>query len=100
MDEKETEAGYSDEVEVGYKTAEGEVPYKYIEVEITENLARLTLNRPPYNVLTIDMMKEIARAIDKLHAQHQVRALLIQASAECKAFSAGVAMEDSRPERA
>jgi cyclohexa-1,5-dienecarbonyl-CoA hydratase len=58
------------------------------------------MNRPPYNVLTKDMMEEISRAIGGLHDHREVRALVIQASKECTAFSAGVAVEDSRPDRA
>ena len=74
--------------------------FKYILLDISGSVARLTLNRPPYNVLTIDMMEEMARAIDGLHDQNEVRVILMQASPECKAFSAGVAIEDSRPDRA
>ena len=75
-------------------------PFQYIKLEFTENVARLTMNRPPYNVLTKDMMEEISRAIGGLHEHREVRALVIQASKECTAFSAGVAVEDSRPEHA
>ncbi|MBI4458766.1 MAG: enoyl-CoA hydratase/isomerase family protein [Acidobacteria bacterium] len=72
----------------------------YIQVEISDNVARLTMNRPPYNVLTISMMEEMSRAIEKLHEQRQVRAILLRASPQCQYFSAGVAAEDSRPDRA
>jgi cyclohexa-1,5-dienecarbonyl-CoA hydratase len=75
-------------------------PFVFIKLEFTETVAMLTLNRPPYNVLTKDMMEEISRAIAGLHEHREVRALVIQASKECTAFSAGVAVEDSRPDRA
>ena len=77
-----------------------EVAYKYIQIDVTDNVARLTMNRPPYNVLTIDMMGELSRAIDALRDQRGVRVILLRASPECKAFSAGVALEDSSPDRA
>ena len=99
MDNPETEVNPSEEAEFDPQPEE-ELPFKYIQLEIRDNVAYLTLNRPPYNVLTIDTMEEIRRAIDKLHAQRSVRVILIQAARECKAFSAGVAVEDSRPERA
>ena len=76
------------------------VSFQYVYLQVTETVARLTLNRPPYNVLTKDMMDEIAKAIEGLHEQRGIRALVIQASKECTAFSAGVAVEDSRPDRA
>ena len=75
-------------------------PFQYIKLEFTESVARLTMNRPPYNVLTKDMMEEISRAIEGLHEHREIRALVLQASKECTAFSAGVAVEDSRPDRA
>ena len=75
-------------------------PYQYIKLEFDESVARLTMNRPPYNVLTKDMMEELSRAIGGLHEHPNIRALVIQASKECTAFSAGVAVEDSRPDRA
>jgi len=87
------------EPEVG-GIAATEPAYKYIQLDIASSVARLTLHRPPYNVLTIDMMEEITRAIEGLHIHSAVRVILMQASADCKAFSAGVAVEDSRPERA
>ncbi len=89
-----------DEVEELEKPPEQEVGYKYIQVDIRADVARLTLNRPPYNVLTIDMMEEMHRAIEALHGQRNIRVILMQAAPDCKAFSAGVAVEDSRPERA
>ena len=99
MDNPEQEAILNEEI--GLRSQEEEaVAYKYIQLEISGDVARLTMNRPPYNVLTIDMMKEMSRAIEKLHEQRQVRAILLRASSECQFFSAGVAVEDSRPDRA
>jgi cyclohexa-1,5-dienecarbonyl-CoA hydratase len=69
-------------------------------MEIAENVAWLTMNRPPYNVLTADMMEEMARAISELHGERSVRVIVLRAAPECTAFSAGVAVEEARPERA
>ena len=81
-------------------TVASSAPLKYILLDTSTSVARLTLNRPPYNVLTIDMMEEISRTIEGLHERREIRVIVIQASPECKAFSAGVAAEDSRPDRA
>jgi len=75
-------------------------PLQHIALEFKDNVCWLTMKRPPYNVLTFDMMEEISRSISKLPEQHGVRALVIQAAKDCTAFSAGVAVEDSRPDRA
>ena len=85
--------------ELGIPTAQ-DFTYQYVEMKIAENVAWLTMNRPPYNVLTADMMLEMARAIGELHDERSVRVIVLQAAPECTAFSAGVAVEDSRPERA
>ncbi len=79
-------------------TGEG-LAYKYIQLDVSANVARVTLNRPPHNVLTVDMMEELAKAIEGLHDQRQIRAILIQAAGACTAFSAGVAVEESRSDR-
>jgi cyclohexa-1,5-dienecarbonyl-CoA hydratase len=102
--EVEIGAGAKSDSDLLFLGDEGAAPryfsFQYIYLQITETVARLTLNRPPYNVLTKDMMDEIAKAIESLHEQPGIRALVIQASKECTAFSAGVAVEDSRPDRA
>lgn len=60
-------------------------------------VARITLARPPLNILTIDMMDEIGAALERVAAQPKLKALLIDA--EGKAFSAGVAIEDHLGDR-
>ena len=85
--------------ELGLAAAQA-LAYQYVQLEIANNIAWLTMNRPPYNVLTADMMLEMARAIDGLREERSVRVIVLQAAPGCTAFSAGVAVEDSRPERA
>ncbi len=70
---------------------------KYIQFEITNFIARLTLNHAPHNVLTVAMMKEMAEAIESLNGRADVKAILLQSSQS--AFSAGISLEDSRPDR-
>jgi cyclohexa-1,5-dienecarbonyl-CoA hydratase len=38
--------------------------YKFIRLTKEDDLLRLTLNRPPYNVMNITMLEEIAHALD------------------------------------
>ena len=61
--------------------------YQFIQLELKDGLATITLNRAPLNVLNIAMMKEINAALDALQGQ-PVKLLLFQAAG--KAFSAGV----------
>ena len=75
--------------------------YENIGVDIVGSVARITLNRPATNnSLTIRMMQEITQAIEQLHDANQVRVILLRASNDSKAFSAGVALTDATVERA
>ena len=75
--------------------------YENIGVDISGSVARITLNRPATNnSLTIRMMQEITQAIEQLHDANQVRVVLLEATSDSKAFSAGVALADATPERA
>src|SRR6266853_3480672 len=71
--------------------------YKYIQFSVVDSIARLTLNHAPHNVLTVPMMKEMAESIESLNGRTDVKAILLQSSQQ--AFSAGISLEDSRPDR-
>jgi cyclohexa-1,5-dienecarbonyl-CoA hydratase len=73
------------------------VPPKYIQFEITDFIARISLNHAPHNVLTVPMMKEMAEAIESLNGRGDIKAILLQSAQS--AFSAGISLEDSRPDR-
>ncbi|MBI4834247.1 MAG: enoyl-CoA hydratase/isomerase family protein [Planctomycetes bacterium] len=62
--------------------------YKNIRFEFAEGVARIIFNRPPLNILNIEMMKEINQALEGLVEEKDLR--LIVFCAEHKAFSAGV----------
>ena len=62
--------------------------YKHIQTELKEGVAMLTLNRPPLNVLNIEMMEEINAYFEGLLKEKSLKLLVIQAAG--KAFSAGV----------
>jgi cyclohexa-1,5-dienecarbonyl-CoA hydratase len=63
-----------------------------IGVAIDGPLARITIRRPPLNVLTTAMLREIARAFDAAASSSEVRAVRLDAAG--KAFSAGVDVAD------
>ena len=71
--------------------------FRFIQFDKTNDIARLTLNHPPHNVLTVPMMKEMAEAIESLNGRGDIKAILIESSQA--AFSAGISLEDSRPDR-
>jgi enoyl-CoA hydratase/carnithine racemase len=61
--------------------------YQFIQLEVNEGVAVLTLNREPLNVLNIAMMKEMNQALDSLK-DSKIKLILFKAAG--KAFSAGV----------
>lgn len=61
--------------------------YQYIRMEMKAELAVITLNREPLNVLNIAMIKEINQSLDSLKGK-KIKLLLFKAQG--KAFSAGV----------
>ncbi len=67
--------------------------YKWINYEKKDKVARITLNTPPLNWLTIVMMKEINEVLVELKQDPSVSVLLFDHAGE-KAFSSGVDVAD------
>lgn len=70
--------------------------FKTIKISEANRCARLTLARPPLNVLNIAMLGEINRYLEGLIARDDLCALLIDG--EGKAFSAGVDVPEHKKE--
>jgi cyclohexa-1,5-dienecarbonyl-CoA hydratase len=68
--------------------------FKFIRWDAAGNIAHLSMNRPKQNILHIEMLKEMGRAIDSLTMSEDVRLILLDAAPECEGyFSMGVAAE-------
>lgn len=72
--------------------------YKDINLNVTDRVARITLARPPLNILTIAMMREMGDAIQRLGSYNDVCAVVFVGSPGSRAFSGGVSVEEHRPE--
>lgn len=72
--------------------------YKDIQFAVTDRVARIVLSRPPLNILTIAMMKEIADAIERVAETPEVCAVVFATSPTSRMFCAGVSIEEHRPE--
>lgn len=68
-----------------------------IKFEIQDRVARVTLNRPPLNVLNIAIMREINAALNDCMQQRDLAAIVFDAAEGARAFSAGVAVEEHVP---
>jgi enoyl-CoA hydratase/carnithine racemase len=71
--------------------------FKYIQFQVQDYVARLILNHPPYNVLTVPMMAEMAEAIESLNGHNEVKCIVLESSQ--RTFCAGISLEDSKPDR-
>src|SRR6476659_11315836 len=66
---------------------------EHFKLTVQDRVARISFSRPPLNIFNIAMMREISAAIAELPHRELV-AIVFEADKECRAFSAGVAIED------
>ncbi len=71
--------------------------YQFLCLERGKRLARLTLDRPPVNILHTPMLQEIHSALGVVGSDPEVAVLLIEGAG--KAFCAGVDVEDHTVDR-
>ena len=67
--------------------------YQNIHFSVDDRVARITFARPPLNVFNIEMMREISGALGQC-AQRELVAIVFDADKTCRAFSAGVSVEE------
>jgi cyclohexa-1,5-dienecarbonyl-CoA hydratase len=67
--------------------------YQHLTFNIDDRVARINFARPPLNVFNSAMLKEIASALADC-AQREIVAIVFAADQGCRAFSAGVAVEE------
>jgi len=72
--------------------------YTFIHLDTAGGVTRLTLNRPPANVLSVEVLSELTRALESLEYQREVKLLVIAAAG--KYFSAGFELADHLGDRA
>jgi cyclohexa-1,5-dienecarbonyl-CoA hydratase len=79
---------------VGEPPVDEKRDFRFIRWDASGVVAHLTLNRPKQNIMNIEMLREMARAIESLSAREDVRLILLDASPECEGFfSLGVGAE-------
>lgn len=72
--------------------------YQHIHFDTAAGIARLVLNRPPANVLSIEMMDEISAALESLEYERGVKLVVLMAQG--KYFSVGFEIPDHTGDRA
>lgn len=65
--------------------------------QIQDHVARITLNRPPLNILDIPMIQELHEALVRVQSANNAKVLVL--AHQGKAFSAGVSIQDHAPDK-
>ena len=66
--------------------------YKHLQLDTTGGIARIVLNRPPANVLSVDVMADVSAALESLEYEREIKLVVLSASG--KYFSAGFELSD------
>ncbi|MBL8150661.1 MAG: enoyl-CoA hydratase/isomerase family protein [Blastocatellia bacterium] len=72
--------------------------YETIQFTVVDRVGYIIFNKPPLNIFTIAMMKEINDALNTLTKMQKVSCVVFAANASSKAFSAGVSVQEHRAE--
>jgi len=72
--------------------------FKSIVYESMDGVAKITINRPPLNVLNVETLMEMAMALDKARTDDDVEVVVITGAGD-RAFSAGVDVRDHFPDK-
>jgi len=72
--------------------------FKNIIYKKDSGAAKIAINRPPFNILNVETLREIARALEDVGKDDGIKVLVITSAGE-KAFSAGVEIEDHLPDK-
>src|ERR671916_871051 len=72
--------------------------FQHIKFAFEDRVGRIKFARPPLNVFNIAMMREIGRALEECLRERALAAVVFEAEAGSRAFSAGVAVEEHAAE--
>jgi cyclohexa-1,5-dienecarbonyl-CoA hydratase len=72
--------------------------YEHIQFRVEDRVGRITFARPPLNIFTIAMMREVERALTDCLSERDMVAVVFDAVRESRTFSAGVSVEEHQPE--
>jgi cyclohexa-1,5-dienecarbonyl-CoA hydratase len=68
--------------------------YQHIQFHVEDRVGRVAFARPPLNVFTIAMMREVDLALTECMGRREMVAVVFEAVAGSRAFSAGVSIEE------
>jgi cyclohexa-1,5-dienecarbonyl-CoA hydratase len=75
-----------------------EAGYKHLQLDTSGGVARIVMNRPPANVLSVDVMLDLNNALESLEYERGIKLVVLRATG--KYFSAGFELNDHLGDRA
>jgi len=72
--------------------------FKNIIYEIADNVAKISINKPPLNILNIETMLELTTALERARSDTNVKVVVITGVGD-RAFSAGLDIKEHFPEK-
>jgi len=72
--------------------------FKNIVYERVDGVARVVLDRPPLNILNVEMLSELVMALENAMTDENVKVVVITGAGD-RAFSAGVDIKDHFPDK-
>ena len=72
--------------------------YQHIRFRVEDRVARVTFARPPLNIFTLAMMREVDAALTECMLMRDVVAVVFDAAEGSRAFSAGVSVGEHQSE--
>ncbi len=73
--------------------------YQTIQVDRLGPVCSITLNKPPLNIIDLAMIEELCAALEEVESQPETNVIVFRGSGP-KGFSAGVSIQDHKPDRA
>lgn len=75
-----------------------ETAFKNLLYESVDEVAKITINRPPLNILNVETLRELAAALEKTRNDTQVKTIVITGIGN-RTFCAGVDVRDHFPDK-
>lgn len=72
--------------------------FRSIQVEPLDSVYTITLNKPPLNIIDLEMIEELRLALRSAEATPEVRVIVLRGAGP-RGFSAGVSVQDHAPDR-
>jgi len=72
--------------------------FENLVYEKDDGIVKITINRPPFNILNVETLREITIALEDVREDDSISVIVITGAGE-KAFSAGVEIKDHLPDK-